>query len=62
MKIKISDDKKHVAKMRKLIKENEGYCVCGIIKSEETKCPCREFMGMDHLGLCSCGLYEKTEV
>jgi len=44
-----------------MLKANNGYCPCKIIKNEDTKCICKEFMEQD-LGECHCGLYKKIEV
>lgn len=60
MKVRVSDNKELVAEIRQKLKENDGYCPCKIIKTEETKCMCREFQEQD-LGECHCGLYVKTE-
>lgn len=62
MKIKISDNKELVKKIRQKLKENQMYCPCKLIKSEETKCICKEFIEQKELGECHCGLYIKTEV
>lgn len=43
MKIFVSEDEEHVAKIRTALKENGGYCPCRLIKTPETKCPCQEF-------------------
>lgn len=43
MKISVSEDEEHVAKIRTALKENGGYCPCRLIKAPETKCPCQEF-------------------
>ena len=42
------------------IKENDGYCVCTIEKTADTKCMCKEFREQEESGLCHCGLYKKT--
>ena len=42
------------------IKENDGYCVCAIDKTPDTKCMCKEFREMEEDGVCHCGLYQKT--
>lgn len=41
---------------------NGGYCPCSLIKSEETKCPCKEFRDQEEVGYCHCGRYYKDEV
>lgn len=58
--IKINEDKFIVEKIRKGLKENDGYCPCAITKTENTKCMCKEFREQEE-GLCHCGLYYKTK-
>jgi len=40
------------------IKENDGYCLCAILKEEDTRCMCKAFRDKS-TGVCDCGLYEK---
>lgn len=61
MRIKVSDDKEKVNEIRKKLKENSGFCPCKLIKNEETKCMCKEFLEQKELGECHCGLYIKVE-
>lgn len=61
MRIKVSDDKEKVNEIRKKLKENSGFCPCKLIKNEETKCMCKEFLEQKELGECHCGLYVKVE-
>lgn len=60
MKICVSEDEEHVAKIRAALKENGGYCPCRLIKTSETKCPCQEFRAQISPGMCHCGLYYKA--
>lgn len=60
MKIKLSEDKELVAKIRAKLKENGGYCPCRLKKTPETKCPCKDFLEQKEDGQCYCGLYIKT--
>jgi ferredoxin-thioredoxin reductase catalytic subunit len=41
---------------------NGGYCPCKIHKSDDTKCPCKEFRDQEEVGYCHCGRYYKDEV
>lgn len=59
MKITTSKDKVLVNKIRKKLKDNDGYCPCKIVKSEDTRCMCKEFKEQDKAGPCHCGLYIK---
>lgn len=62
MKIVVNPNKDIVADIRKRLKENDGYCPCALIKTEETKCPCKEFIENYPSGsYCHCGLYLKQE-
>lgn len=61
MKIKVNPDKEKAERIRKLVKENDGYCPCSLVKNEDTKCPCKEFLESQELGECHCGLYVKEE-
>lgn len=42
------------------IKDNDGYCVCAVEKTPDTKCMCKSFAESMENGLCHCGLYKKT--
>lgn len=56
--INISPD---VDKIKKELKENDGYCPCKIQRMPENKCICEEFRNMDSEGICHCGLYYKVK-
>lgn len=46
------------------IRANDGYCPCRIIKTEDTKCMCKDFRDQikrKEPGLCHCGLYWISE-
>lgn len=60
MTIRTNPDKALVADIRNRLKENGGYCPCRLTKTEDTKCPCKEFMEQEE-GECHCGLYIKTK-
>lgn len=49
------------ASIGELVKANNGYCPCAVIRDEDTKCPCRVFREQDYPGLCHCGRFEKVE-
>lgn len=60
MKIVENPDKEYVTKIRRKLKENNGYCPCRVLKNEDTKCMCKEFREMierKEPGMCHCGLY-----
>ena len=58
-RIKVCSDKEHVALIREQLKKNGGYCPCRLVKNEDTRCICKEFMEQTE-GVCHCGLYEKV--
>lgn len=59
MKIVVNPDSAFEAAMRKALRENEGYCPCMPEKTEDTKCMCADFRGMEE-GACHCELYTKV--
>lgn len=63
IKIRTNPDKEFVKEFRKKLKNNEGYCPCRVIKSDDTKCMCKEFkeqVERGETGECHCGLYFVT--
>lgn len=46
--------------IHKVIKRNQGYCLCAIRKTDDTECMCKEFREQTTAGPCRCGLYEKV--
>lgn len=58
IKIRVNADAEHVATIRRALVENDGYCPCALVRSEDTKCMCREFRETAE-GMCHCGLYVK---
>ena len=59
MKITVNEDKEFVKEIRRKIEANDGYCLCAIEKTPDTKCICKEFLNGDKIGYCNCGLYRK---
>lgn len=57
--IKLNDSQELVNEIKSKLKQNNGYCPCSIIKSEDTKCICKEFREQE-VGECQCGLFIKT--
>ena len=60
MKIKLNPDKEEAERILRAVKENDGYCPCRLIRTEDTKCICKEFKEQEE-GFCHCGLYLKEE-
>lgn len=59
MKIYLNSDGEYVKEIRQKLKENDGYCPCRLVKTEDTKCMCKEFREQEE-GICHCGLYVKV--
>ena len=47
--------------IRILVEQNDGYCPCAVIKTEDTKCMCKEFKEQKEPGKCHCGRFIKIE-
>lgn len=64
MKVTLNTDTFLVRKIKEALKNNDGYCPCTSIKSDDTKCMCKDFRDKlsdeSFQGLCHCGLYIKT--
>lgn len=57
MKIAKTNDAEEIERK---IHENDGYCPCRIVKTEDTKCMCKDFreqIKRGETGTCHCGLY-----
>lgn len=59
LKVSLNKDTNVVNKMRKAVKENDGYCPCELFKTPDTKCMCKAFREQTEPGPCHCGLYVK---
>ena len=65
MKIRVVEDKEHVAIIRKGLRDNDGYCPCIYQSKGQVKylCPCEDFREKTPVGeKCHCGLYIKEEL
>ena len=60
MKIRENTNKQQVQLVRQKLKQNDEYCPCKLVKNDETKCMCKQFLESGS-GMCECGLYEKIE-
>lgn len=60
MTIKQNPDKEYANKVRKKLRDNDGYCPCKLEKTQDTKCMCKEFRDIEE-GMCHCGLYIKEK-
>jgi len=54
LEMTLNPDTEKVAKIRKALTNNKGYCPCVLVKSEDTICPCKK---MREENECICGLY-----
>ena len=63
--IKFNEDKEVVKAVKEGLKQSGGYCPCKRIKSEDTKCICKEFREQiadpNFEGYCHCYLYYKSK-
>ena len=60
MKIILNPDEEEAKRIRRAVKENDGYCPCRLVRTEDTKCICKEFKEQEE-GFCHCGLYLKVK-
>ena len=61
MRVRFNPDKKVVEAVWLALKETNGYCPCAIVKTDDTKCMCKDFREQVANGIpgkCHCGLYE----
>lgn len=61
LKIIPNPDTEKYAEMTVAVHNNSGFCPCAIDKTDDTKCPCKEFREQEAEGLCTCGRYMKKE-
>lgn len=65
MAVKLNDDKTVVEKIKKGLKEKDGFCPCKLGKLPENKCMCEEFKAQiadpEFEGYCHCMLYYKSK-
>lgn len=60
MRIVVNNDESLVNSIRQKLKDNDGYCPCRLVKNEDTKCMCKDFIKCNDPGPCHCGLYVKV--
>ena len=65
MAVKFNEDKSVVERIKKGLKEKDGFCPCKLGKLPENKCMCEEFKAQikdpDFEGYCHCMLYYKSK-
>ena len=59
--IRLNPDREEVERIRRAVQENDGYCPCRLVHTEDTKCMCKNFREQN-IGFCHCGLYEKIKI
>jgi hypothetical protein len=42
------------------IKENDGFCICSLVKTDDTICVCKAFRESTDEGECHCGRFRKV--
>lgn len=62
IKIKLTDDIELRQEIIKKLKENDGFCPCALIKTQDTVCMCKDFRENVQSGPCHCGLYVKETI
>jgi len=55
---KLTEDKELLETLRQGLKRKDGYCPCKFEISDDTICPCTEFIKTRD---CHCGLFVKIE-
>ena len=60
VRVQVNPNKEIVEEIKKRLKENDGYCPCKLIHTDDTRCMCKEFREQTE-GVCHCGLYEKIK-
>ena len=60
MIVKLCENEVLVKYITEKLKSNGGYCPCRLEKTEDTKCPCKDFREQEQEGACHCGLYIKV--
>lgn len=61
LKIIKNPDKEIFESVKQAVKNNDGYCPCVILRSENSKCICKAFREQNYEGECHCGLYVKVK-
>lgn len=65
MRVIKTTDVQHRRMVEDALVDNGGYCPCMLVKTDDTKCMCKDFRDKIndpyYLGPCHCGLYEKIE-
>lgn len=60
LKIIRNPDTSKYAEATVAVFEHSGFCPSIIGRSDDTKCPCKEFREQDEIGYCRCGRYKKV--
>ena len=65
MAVRLNEDPRVVAKIRKGLEAKNGHCPCVLQMTEDTKCMCKEFREQiadpEFEGYCHCMLYYKEK-
>lgn len=64
MKVIRTPDVEHAEKIQIALEKNGGYCPCMFVKTDDTRCKCKEFREQIKNkipGACHCGLWIAVE-
>lgn len=53
-------DKEKYNAISKAVVDNDGFCPCSIIRSDDTLCLCKEFREQETEGECHCSRFIKV--
>lgn len=65
MSIRLNEDASVVAAVRAGLEKTDGYCPCGVFRTDDDKCMCKDFRDKiadpEFEGYCHCQLYYKKK-
>lgn len=59
LKVYLNPNEEEVARIKKRIEENDGYCPCRLLRTPDNRCMCKSFRERNEEGFCLCGLFYK---
>lgn len=58
--IKNADIEKYL-EVTRAVEDASGFCPCGLVHNEDTKCICKKFLEQQTEGECHCGRFVKIK-